>query len=248
MESEHCEDEANNQHIVQPKLLKNLSNYTTRTLHHSRMPDGRITVYYGRIKCDEEYLLETEQFVERMNFLTCNIDIWEMMTGKRMLDETNMERDLEQMCFSLFVTKHGKGMVLMLLCGPYCPHNPLVWAMKTYPNSENIQLYGIWMMINAMYWSQSAPPIVANQECIQVILTAMRAFPTEDFFEDGVMAIENIIDINPDNANHLVNELENDLDFISEVVMNNGTNLLLHLMADLWNSIILQLVLKYSKQ
>ena len=62
------------------------------------------------------------------------------------------------------------------------------------------------------------------------------------------MAIDNIIDINPGNANHLVNEHKNDIDFIYKVVMNNGANLLLYLSADLWNAIILQLVLKYSKQ
>ena len=240
---------------MQTKLLNYLSNYATHRVHHSRMPDGRIMVYYERIECDQEVLVETEDFVERMNVLTCNMDIWEMMTSKRMLDETNIEHDLEQICFSLFVTKHGKGMVLILLCGPYCTHNPLVWAMKTYPNSENIQLYGIWTMINAMYWSRigvnwcdNPPPIVADRECIQVILTAMRAFPTEIFFEDGVMAIENIIDINPDNANHLVDELKNDIYFIYEVVMNNGANLLLYLLVDLQNAVVLQLVLKYSKQ
>ena len=62
------------------------------------------------------------------------------------------------------------------------------------------------------------------------------------------MAIDNIIDINPDNANHLVDELKNNIDFIYEVVTNNGANLLLCLSADLQNAIILQLVLKYSKQ
>ena len=116
-----------------------------------------------------------------------------------------------------------------MLLGGCCSVNLMVWAMKTYPNSENIHLYGIWMMINAMYWSQSAMTIVANRECIQVIVTAMRAFPTEYFFEDGVMAIENIIDINPLSSYHLVNELSNDIDFIYEVVMNYGANLLLYL-------------------
>ena len=46
MESERCEDEANNRHIVQPKLLKNQNHYSLHTHKHSRMPDGRITVYY----------------------------------------------------------------------------------------------------------------------------------------------------------------------------------------------------------
>ena len=141
------------------------------------MPDGHITVYHEQIECDEEYLLKAEQFVERMNFFTSITEIWAMKTGLRMLEETRVELDLEQICFSLFVIKCGKGMVFMVLGGG-CPFSPMVWVMKTYPNSENIQLYGIWRMINAIYWSQSALPIVANQECMQVILTAMRAFPT----------------------------------------------------------------------
>ena len=78
------------------------------------------------------------------------------------------------------------------------------------------------------------------------ILTAMRAFPTEDFFEDGVMAIENIVDINPDNANILVDELKNDTDFTYEVMTNNGANLLLYLSEDQCNAVILQLVIKYN--
>ena len=106
MESERCEDEANNQHIVQPKLLRNLNHYAPHTRHHSRMPDGRIMVYYERIECDEEYLLEREQFVERRNFSHSIIDIWAMMTGERMIEETKVECALEQICFSLFVTKH----------------------------------------------------------------------------------------------------------------------------------------------
>ena len=35
MESEHCEDEANNWHIVQPRLLKNLSYYMPWTRKHT---------------------------------------------------------------------------------------------------------------------------------------------------------------------------------------------------------------------
>ena len=68
MESECCEDEANNRHIVQPRLLKNLSYYAPQTRKHSKMPDGRIMVYSERIECNEEELLEREQFVERGNF------------------------------------------------------------------------------------------------------------------------------------------------------------------------------------
>ena len=99
-----------------------------------------------------------------------------------------------------------------------------------------------------MYCSKSAEHIVADQECIQVIVIAMKEFSTEEFFEDGVLAIENIIDENPGNASLLVNELKNDIDFIYEVVTNNGVNLLLYLSADLQNPVILQLVLKYSKK
>ena len=70
-------------------------------------------------------------------------------------------------------------------------------------------------------------------ERIQVILAAMKAFSTEEFFEDGVMAMENIIDENPGNANLVLNELKNNFDFIYEVVTNNGANLILYLSADL---------------
>ena len=62
------------------------------------------------------------------------------------------------------------------------------------------------------------------------------------------MAIENIIDMNPLSSCYLVDELNNNIDFIYSVVTNNGTDLLLYLLADLQNATILQLVLKYSKQ
>ena len=62
------------------------------------------------------------------------------------------------------------------------------------------------------------------------------------------MAVENIIDINPLSSYYLWDELNNDVDFIYEVVMNNGANLLLYLSADLRNAITLQFVLKYFKQ
>ena len=125
------------------------------------MPDGRIRVDKERMECSKELLLEQEQFVERMNFYNANNYIWAMMTGLRMVKERKVEHFLEQFCYSLFVMKQGKGMVLMLLGGS-TPVNPIVWAMKTYPNSVNIQLYAIWMVINAMYWSQSGHPVVAD--------------------------------------------------------------------------------------
>ena len=59
---------------------------------------------------------------------------------------------------------------------------PIVWAMKKYPSSKDIQLCGIWVIINAMYWSKSAECIVADLKCIQVIITAMKAFPSEKIF------------------------------------------------------------------
>ena len=40
--------------------------------------------------------------------------------------------------------------------------NPIVWAMKKYPSFKYIQLYGIWVIINATYWSKSAEHIVAD--------------------------------------------------------------------------------------
>ena len=76
----------------------------------------------------------------------------------------------------------------------------------------------------------------------------MKEFSTREFFENGVLAIENIIDEDQGNASLLVNELKNDIDFIYDVVMNNGANLLLSLSAELQNATILELILKYSKE
>ena len=89
---------------------------------------------------------------------------------------------------------HEKGMIEMLWDYPGGEQNPAVGAMKKYPSSKYVQLYGIWVIINATYCSKSAECIVADLECIQVILTAMKEFSTKEFFEDGVMAIANIID------------------------------------------------------
>ena len=139
-------------------------------------------------------------------------------------------------------------MIHVLLMYPGGEHNPIVWAMKKYPKSKNIQLYGICAIINAMYCSKSAEHNVADLKCIRVIVTVMKEFSTKEFFENGVLAIENIIDEDQGNASLLVNELKNEIDFIYEVVMNNGANLLLSLSAELWNAIILELILNYSKE
>ena len=76
----------------------------------------------------------------------------------------------------------------------------------------------------------------------------MKEFSTKEIIKNGVLAIENIIDEDQGNASLLVNELKNDIDFIYDVVMNNGANLLLSLSAELQNATILELILKYSKE
>ena len=45
-----------------------------------------------------------------------------------------------------------------------------------------------------------------------------------------------------------VKEVNNDIDFIYEVVMNNGANLLLSLSVKLRNVVILELIIRYSKE
>ena len=100
-----------------------------------------------------------------------------------------------------------------------------------------------------MYCSKSAEHNVADLKCIRVIVTVMKEFSTREFFENGVLAtIENTIDEDQGNASLLVNKLKNDIDFIYDVVMNNGANLLLSLLAELRNAIILEHILKYSKE
>ena len=76
----------------------------------------------------------------------------------------------------------------------------------------------------------------------------MKEFSTKEIIENGVMAIENSIDEDQGNASLLVDKLKNDIDFIYDVVMNNGASLLLSLMAELRNAIILELILKNSKK
>ena len=113
---------------------------------------------------------------------------------------------------------------------------------------KNIQLYGISAIVNETYCSKSIEYNVADLKCIRVIVTAMKEFSTKEFFENGVLAIENIIDEDGGNASLLVQELKNSIDFICEVVMNNGGNLLFSLSVELWNAVILELILKYSKE
>ena len=93
-----------------------------------------------------------------------------MEDGSSMLEETRVKRCLKEICYSLFVTMCEKAMIRILL--DYGgEQNPVVWAMKKYPSSKNIQLYGIWVIINATYCSKLAERIVANLKCIQVILS-----------------------------------------------------------------------------
>ena len=165
-----------------------------------------------------------------------------------MVDETKVERSLRQICYCLFVTMKEKGMIFFLLGYPSHLINPIVWGMMTYPKSKNIQLYGICAIINATYCSKPAEHNVANLKCIQVIVSAMKEFSTKQFFENGVLAIENIIDEDQANASLLVNELKNNIHFICEVVTNNGANLLFSLSAELRNAVILELILKYSRE
>ena len=174
-------------------------------------------------------------------------ELGEMEMGTSMVKETKVERCLRQICYSLFVTRSQKAMINVLFGYPRWEHNPIVWAMKKYPKSKNIQLYGICAIMNATYCSKSAEHNVADEKCIRVIVTAMKEFSTKEFIENGVLAIENIIDEDVGNASLLVQELKNNIDFICEVVTYNGGNLLFSLSTELRNAVILKLILKYSK-
>ena len=70
-----------------------------------------------------------------------------MEEGSVMMCQTKVLAALKGICYTLFVTMHQKVMMKILLdsCGE---QNPAVWAMKKYPSSKDIQLYGIWV-INA---------------------------------------------------------------------------------------------------
>ena len=175
-------------------------------------------------------------------------ELIEMQEGRSMVDETKVERSLRQICYCLFVTTSEKAMIDVLLGYPSGECNPIVWAMRKYTKSKNIQLYGICASMNATYCSNFAEHNVADLKSIQVIVTAMKEFSTKEFFENGVLAIENIIDEDGGNASLLVQELKNNIDFICEVVTNNGGNLLLSLSTELWNAVILELILKYSRE
>ena len=172
-------------------------------------------------------------------------ELGEMQVGKLMVDETKVERCIRQICYSLFVTTLEKSMIHVLLGYPSHECNLIMWGMRKYPKSKNIQLYGICAIINAMY---SGERKVADLNCIQVIVTAMKEFSTKEIIKNGVLVIENIIDEDQGNASLLVDELKNDIDYIYKVVMNNGASLLLYLMAEIQNAIILELILKNSKE
>ena len=68
-----------------------------------------------------------------------------------MVEEARVERCLREICYSLCVTTCEKAMIHVLLGYPGGEHNPIVWAMKKYPSSKYVQLYGIWVIINAMH-------------------------------------------------------------------------------------------------
>ena len=251
MESKQCEDGANNQNCVLVGECKPLSSYQgVCTFVMARKPDVHIIMVEHRNypTIDGDFLHSREQMEEGWNMHRTVCGPGEMEVGILMVEETKVERCLRQICYSLFVTIHEKGMVNVLFGYHGWEHNPIVWAMKKYPKSKYIQLYGICAIINAIYCSKSAEHNVADLKCIQVIVTVMKEFSTKEFFENGVLAIENIIDEDWGNASLLVNKLKNNIDFICEVVMNNGANLLLSLSAELWNAIILELILKYSKE
>ena len=175
-------------------------------------------------------------------------ELGEMQVGKLMVDETKVERCIRQICYCLFVTTLEKSMIHVLLGYPSCECNPVVWGMRKYPKSTNIQLYGICAIMNATYCSNSGEHKVANLNCIQVIVTVMKEFSTKEIIKNGVLAIENSIDEDQGNASLLVDELKNNIDFIYDVVTNNGASLLLSLTAELQNAIILELILKNSKE
>ena len=185
---------------------------------------------------------------ENMNMIRSVRELAEMQEGRSMVDETKVERCLRRICYSLFVTTREKAMIHVLLGYPSCECNPIMWGMRTYPKLKNIQLYGICAIINATYCSKSGERKVADLKCIQVIVTAMKEFTTKEIIENGVLAIENSIDEDQGNASLLVDELKNNIDFIYDVVTNNGASLLLSLTAELRNAVILELFLKNSKE
>ena len=183
MEHEHCEDEAPTQHIVQPTEHRPLSSYCMHSGYRSRKPNpyGCHMVEYGAIPTKESILqLRQEQMIKMAKMMSCIHQIHDMEKGLVMLSETKVLSCLKGICYSLFVTMHAKMMIKILLDSSG-EQNPVMCATKKFPSSNVIQLCGIWVIINAMYWSELAEHIVADLECIQVIMTAIKGFPSEEF-------------------------------------------------------------------
>ena len=154
MECEHGEEAANTQHFVQPKERRPLSSYTMHYHFESRRTDGRIMAYSWAAPTNEECLQRREQLHKSHNLVIFVCQIWEMESGVKMSDETRVVCELEQICYSLFVTKCEKAMIKVLFAHNG-GQNPIVWAMKKYPSSKNIQLCGTWVIVNATYCCQS---------------------------------------------------------------------------------------------
>ena len=121
---------------------------------------------WKRITTNEEFLWEREQMEEGWNMHRSVCELGEMEMGISMVKEEKVERCLRQICYSLFVTTCEKAMINVLFGYPHWEHNPIVWAMRKYPKSKYIQLYGIWAIINAMYCSKLAEHNVADIKCI----------------------------------------------------------------------------------
>ena len=102
---------------------------------------------------------------ESFNMLMDVKQICDMEEGSVMICETKVLHSLKGICYTLFVTTHQKAMIKTL--SDYGgEQNLIVWVVKKYPSSKDIQLYGTWLIINAMYWSKLAEQIVADLECI----------------------------------------------------------------------------------
>ena len=251
MDNTQCKDAANRWHkVIIGERIPLIRYQGACTVVYSKQPDGRMlrTTPYRQINTNEEFLKGREQMEESMNMIRSVRELAEMQEGRSMVDETKVERCLRRICYSLFVTTREKGLIHVLFGYPSHEHNTIMWGMMTYPKSKNIQLYGICAIINATYCSKSGERKVADLKCIWVIVTAMKEFTTKEIIKNGVLAIENSIDEDQGNASLLVDELKNNIDFIYDVVTNNGASLLLSLTAELRNAVILELILKNSKE
>ena len=155
---------------------------TVYIFYMSRKPDpyGHCMVEYRAIPTKESVLQRREQMIEMFNMMMDVHQIHDMEKGLVMLSETKVLSCLKVICYSLFVTMHAKMMIKILLDSSG-EQNPVMCATKKFPSSNVIQLCGIWVIINAMYWSELAEHIVADLECIQVIMTAIKGFPSEEF-------------------------------------------------------------------